>query len=235
MWYHTKRMKELGIRRDIQYLRKKASNGDASAMEEIGLDYFWLVKRKLTDDYKTVEDAESDDTDCMDGILSALYWFEKAVDVGKLDTNYWIGELFYLDLYCRGNSGSHYHQAFLEYLSRNGEKPILKEVMETKRGYLYKMLSEKRTIWPYDNEMFFIKAANIGDSSAAFCLGEIYLNKWYKSCKIYNEYPEEVPKPDVEDLIQAMKYLEYASKNGESEVFSLIFDIIQEMGKTAKQ
>ena len=234
MWYTTKRMKELEERRDIKYLTKQASNGDASAMEGIGLEYFWLVKRNATDDYKTVEEAESDDTDCMDGILSALYWFEKAVDAGKINANYWIGELFELDLYCRGTSGAYYHHAFLEYLSKNVENPIIKDVMETKRGYLYKMLSEKRTIWPYDNEMFYIKAANHGDSSAAFRLGEIYMNKWYKDCKNYNAYPKEEPKPSKEDLIQSMKYLEYASKNGESEVFSFIFDIIEEFGETAK-
>ena len=55
MWYFTKRMKELELRRDIQYLTRQAANGDASAMEEIGLDYFWHIKRKATDDYKTVD------------------------------------------------------------------------------------------------------------------------------------------------------------------------------------
>lgn len=234
MRYFTKRMKALEFHRDIQYLTRQAANGDATAMEEIGLNYFWLVKRKATDSYRTGGEAENDDTDCMDGIMSALYWFEKAVDAGKVDTNYWIGELFELDLYCRGSSGAYYHHAFLEYLSINAEKPIFKEVIKTKRGYLYKMLSEKRSIFPYDNELFFIKAANHGDSSAAFRLGEIYLNKWYSDCKNFNICHEEEPEPDSEDLAQAMKYLKYASQNGEDEVFAFISDIVQEMGKTAR-
>lgn len=215
-------------------MTRQAAKGDASAMEEIGLHYFWLLNRNVTEDYSTEEEAESDDTDYMDAILSALYWFEKAVDAGKVDTNYWIGELFELDLRSSGTAGAYYHHAFLEYLSRNAEKPIFKEVMETKRGYLYTMLSEKKSIWPYDSEMFYIKAANHGDPSAAFCLGEIYLNNWYKDCKNYNAYPEEESKPNIEDLRQALKYLEFASKNGAGEAFPLIFDILQEMGETAK-
>ncbi len=235
MWCPTNRMKALYRKRDIQYLMKKANNGDASAMEEVGIDFFRKVKRKHEDDYASVAEAEADDTDCLDGLISALYWFDKAVIAGKIDANYWIGETIDLDRRCRGNSGAYYHHAFLEYIARNAKTPMLEDVMARKNGYLYEAISEKKGISPFDNLSFYTKAANCGDSSAAYRLGEIHLINWYSDYKNYIAYPDEVPKPCYEDLMEARKYLEYASRNGEDEAFTLILDMIQEMAETAKK
>lgn len=222
MGYPTKRMKELRIKRNVRNLTKKAANGDASAMEALGINFV----RRVAD--------ENDSINCFDGLLSALYWFDKAVAAGKEDTNYWIGETIDLDLYCRGSSGAYYHHGFLEYLSKNSENPMLKEVMAAKTGYLYKVLNDKG-IFPFDNESFYLKAANCGDSSASYRLGEIYLMKWLSDYKNYMIDPKEEIPPHNEDLMKARKYLEYASKNGEDEAFPIIFDVMKDLGKAIKQ
>ncbi len=228
----TNRRGELRIKRNVRYLMEKAADGDASAMEELGKDFFRRVYQKLAENNGDTSEVENDDINIFEGVFSALYWFDKAVAYGKTDANYWIGETIDLEFSCRGSSSAYYRSFFLEGISRFSQGSIFKETMENKKGYLYQVLNH-RGIFPFDNILFYIKAANCGDSSAAYRLGEIYLMRWFAACKSFIACPDEEPRPCDEDLLEAKKYLEYASQNGEREAFFLIFDVMQELEKAA--
>jgi len=224
MWYPTKRGKELYEKRDIQYLMNNVAWGDSFAMEAIGVDYLCRINRKTDENI----DSSDDDIDIIDGIFLAIYWFDKSIEAGKIDTNYWIGETIDFQARICGSSGAYYRSSFLEHLSKFQENPVFKEVMKSKSGCLYKIFRDK-TICHFDSKIYYSRAVNVGDSSAAYRLGELYLLDWYRDYKNHLAYPSDYVKPCCEDLLEAKKYLEYAAKNGEAEAFNLIFEVMQGM------
>ncbi|SEH44729.1 sel1 repeat family protein [Selenomonas sp. KH1T6] len=229
MWCPTKRGKELYEERDIQYLMNNVAWGDSFAMEAIGLDYLRRVDRKVDDNV----DSSDDDIDIMDGIFLAIYWFDRAIESGKINTNYWIGETIDFEARTRGSSSAYYRHFFLEHLSRFKESSVFEKVMASKTGYLYKILQDEG-ICHFDSKIYYSKAVNVGDSSAAYRLGELYLWDWYRDYKNHLAYPSDYVKPCTNDLLEAKKYLDYAAKNGEDEAFNLIFEVIQGMSEAAR-
>ena len=139
MWYPTKRGKELYEKRDIQYLMNNVAWGDSFAMEAIGVDYLCRINRKTDENI----DSSDDDIDIIDGIFLAIYWFDKSIEAGKIDTNYWIGETIDFQARICGSSGAYYRSSFLEHLSKFQENPVFKEVMKSKSGCLYKIFRDK--------------------------------------------------------------------------------------------
>ena len=210
--YSTKRiLKELHIKRNMKKLFTLVEAGNARAMEKIGTNFFCRVL------------DEDDDIDIFEGMLSAFYWFDKAVEFGKIDSNYWIGETIDLYCYCGIGGQAYYGHHFREFIRSQKCKCIFHEVLDLGKGYLFKILKEEHINF-WENKIFYQKVAEVGDSSAAFRLGEIYLNEW---CRDYIEHliDREYPKANSNDLKQAEKYLYYALTNGEPEVVSLMFKI----------
>ena len=212
--YSTKRIiKDLHIKRRINKLIPIAKDGDAKAMEKIGIDFF----RRVLDD--------CDDINIFEGILSAFYWFDQAVEYGKIDSNYWIGETIDLYCYCGIGGQAYYGYFFREFIHSQECKYMFHDVLNSGKGYLFKVLKEEHINF-WDNKIFYKTAADVGDSSAAFRLGEIYLNEW---CRDYTEnlIDQKYPKANDNDLKRAEKYLHYASAKGEPEVIDLMFKILE--------
>jgi len=97
--------------------------------------------------------------------------------------------------------------------SPNGDKikEMTVEVLDFRSGYLYEILEEGLDI--FKNKFFYQKAADVGDSSAAFRLGEIYLNWWFDNYYEHVRYNETFKAHNYLKL--AEKCLNYAFKNRE--------------------
>ena len=167
---------------------------------------------------------EKDEIDIFEGMLSAIYWFDKAIENGKIDSNYWIGETIDLYAYCGIGGQSYYPAYFREFLQTDKCKKLFQEVLDLKKGYLYKIFADD-CIHFWDRESFYKKAAEIGDSSAAFRLGEIYLNYWFDNYYEHIKYNESLTSYSYLNL--AEKYLRQAFKNKEPDVIPLIFKIFE--------
>ena len=227
--YPTKRiLKNLNVRRNLKKLLIAAENGDAIAMEKFGIDFFRRVVNTndahchgCNSNYK-----EKEDIDIFEGMLSAIFWFEKAVEHGKIDANYWIGETIDLYAYCGIGGQAYYPASFKEFLQSKKCRYMFKEVIESQKGYLYKIFQEE-SIFFWENVVFYEKAANVGCSSSAFRLGELYLNHWYRI--YYDHVKNHGDSPSFDDLDKAQKYLYFAYQKNEPEVISLIFNVFNSL------
>lgn len=218
----------MNVRRNLKKLKIFAENGDAPAMEKMGIDFFrrvvcthWLQIGGNVKNFK-----EKDEIDIFEGILSAIYWFDKAVENDKIDSNYWIGETINLYAYCGMFGQSYYHAYFKEFIQSDKCKKLFPEVFESKRSYLYEIFRDGYIHFG-DRENFYKKAADVGDSSAAFRLGEIYLNYWFDDYCEHIKYNE--PLANYSYLNLAEKYLHYAFKGKELDVIPLIFRIFEKI------
>ena len=164
-------LNNLNVRRNVKRLTLDAENGDPIAMEKIGIDFFRRVLNThflhcgYSKDFK-----KKDEIDIFEGMLSSIYWFDKAIENGKIDSHYWIGETIDLYAYCGIGGQSYYPVHFKEFLKSDKCQKIFQEVLDSKKGYLYKIF-EDCYIRFWDREDFYKKAADVGDSSAAFRLG----------------------------------------------------------------
>ena len=220
-YFDTKRiLKSLHVKRNIKKLIADVENGDAKAMEKIGIDFFRRVV------YTHINFEEKDEIDIFEGVLLAIYWFDKAVENGKIDSNYWIGETLELYAYCGIGGQAYYGYFFREFLKGKKYKEMFQDVVDSKKGYLYEIL-KSNGINIHDNIFFYQKAADVGDSSASFRLGEIYLNWWFNDYYEHIKYNESLSNSDSLDLAQ--KYLCHACKHGEPNVIPLIFKVFEMM------
>ena len=211
-------LKNIHVKRNLKKLTIAAENGNAKAMEKIGIDFF----RRVLD----VEFDKGENIDIFEGILLSIHWFDKAIEAGKMDSNYWIGETIELYAYCGRGGQAYYPHYFKEFIQSKKCQNIFLEIVEAKKGYLYQVL-KNGGINIHDNIVFYQKATDVGDSSAAFRLGEIYLNRWYSEYYEYIKYNK--PLSDSDYLSLAQKYLDYACKRGESYAISLLFKVLKIM------
>ena len=220
-------IKNLHFQRNLKKLKISAENGDAQAMEKIGIDFFRRVLYTHEFHLGSITNfKEKDEIDVFEGMLSAIYWFDRAVENGKIDSNYWIGETIDLYAYCGILGQSYYPAFFKEFLQSDKCKRLFQEVFDSKKGYLYKIF-EDEGIHFYDREDFYKKAAEAGNSSAAFRLGEIYLNYWFND--YYNHVKYNEPLTNYDYLNLAGKYLHHAFKKREPDVITLIFKIFEKI------
>lgn len=195
--------------KNINALHDSALAGDSTSMIKLAIHYL----------YDLIHEDSIDDSKGTNNFVQAIYWLEKASGQEPALAYYWLGEAMSFDVH--SSSSGCYRSVDIKnlLLYDDGVKNIYNNV--AKNSIVKRYLDNECDV--YMNYMsYFEKAAQLGNCSAMYRMGEDRLNKWIAN----KTTPDMTPHPA--DLEAAKKWLTRAALGGETEAVELLFDVIED-------
>lgn len=202
----------------VEQILMAAKLGDYNAMLQLGIEYVHVMI-DMHGDRETVSGLKEyhncfDDYGVM--MLYAIFWLEHAEKADAIDikrqANYWLGEcmLLYQD---SAISSRGYIQLLYDDMKKDDY--MVKKIEKEKHSFLYRFLFEDEFYYAALLN-FYRKAASLGDTSAAYRLGSLFLQDWM-NCPDDKHYFDEakkylsaaiLPKEEyaLKDLLDALEH-----------------------------
>ena len=198
---------------------KEAKNGKADAMLSLGIEYVHIAIDLVRDEDTTSKliSCNSSDCDVATMLAYAMYWLEHSLENGassiKRQAYYWLGECMQIYIETAGGLQA-YMQCFFDDVKANNK--LASKISSEKESFVYRFI--------YDNEFsysamldFYKRAAEMGDTSASYRLGNHYLEKWKQT------------HDDIESFNNMKKYLYAAILPQEEYALIDLFDTIEKL------